>query len=330
MRRALFFLSFSCLAIAQSPAPADWRFAQPDADIKGSVNLHAVLTSAAAAKAIEQIKAQSKNNTAQIDLVVGMLRTVDRVSFSGRQKAPNDMDALAEVTGSFDPQLVMGLFPSTGPSKVKAVGPHTILIGEGDSFTAAVARLDGSAPSAPADDFAASDIWFEANAAFLSKQSGQAMPPMLQDLRSVALGLTLSDSPVLDVVLDSSGADAARKLLATLNIINSAAAGSRAMASIAKNLSLAQDGSKVKMHVVIPPEVMAMIQEQAKSAVAGGAAPPQLAPLLGILGLGGASAGAPGRPAPAAGAAPPPPQQNGGAIRIYGLDDGPKEIQAPK
>jgi hypothetical protein len=332
--RALLLLSCSCLAMAQSPA--DWRFAQPDADIKASVNLQTLLKSDPVAKAIDQVKAQYKDNAAQIDLVLAMLRTVDRVSVSGIQKGPNDVDALAEVTGTFDPQLVTGFFPSTGSAKVKVVGPHTILIGEGDSFNAAVDRMGGSGPAAvAADDLANSDIWIEAGANFMAKQSGQTLPPMFQDLRDVALGLTFSDSPVFDMVLTSSSEDGAQKLLGTLNILNSAAAGSPQAAGLAKNLKLVQDGAKIKMHLVIPPEAVAMIQEQAKAAASGGNVPPQLAPLLGMLGLGGASAagthpavGASAPPRPNGAIAPAP--QNGGTIKIYGLDDGTKEIPATK
>lgn len=326
MRRALLFVSCSCLAIAQSAAPSDWRFAQPDSDIKVSVNFQALLKSAAIAKAIEQAKTQNQSSAAQIDLVMGMLRTVDRVSVSGVQKAPNDMDVLAEVSGSFDPQIVTNFFPSTGKSKVKVIGPHTVLIGEGDSFTAALARLNGSAPSAPVDDLAASDVWIEANAGFIAKQSGQQTSPMLKDLRGLAVGLTLSDAPVFDVVLNAASDAGAATMLQTFQAMTPLLATQPSSAALAKNLSLRQDGSRVRMHLVIPPEVVAMIQQQAASAANSGGVPTQLTPLLSTLGLGGASAIAPA--APAASATKAPPAQNGGTIRIYGLDDGPKEVPA--
>jgi hypothetical protein len=319
------------MALAQASAPADWRFAHPNADMKVSVNFQALLKSDAVAKAMEQVKAQAKDNAAQIDLVMGMLRTIDRVSVSAVQKAPNDMDVLAEVSGSFDPQLIAGFFPSNGKSQVKVVAPHTILIGDGDSFTAAVARLNGPAPAEAVGGLPQSDIWIEAGVEFLAKQSGQAMPPMLQDLRGFAVGLTLADSPVVDVVLTASGEEGARKLLGTMKIMNAAAAGQPSVGDLTKNISLEQDGSRVKMHAVIPPEIVAMIQDQAKSAMAGGSVPTGLAPLLSTLGLGGGIAGSPAsRPRAGTAAAPPAPAQNGGTIKIYGLDDGTKEIQAPK
>ena len=329
MTRALLLLSCSCLAMAQSPAPADWRFAQPDADIKMSVNLQAVMKSDGVAKAIERIKAQAKDNTAQVDMVAAMLRTVDRVSVSGIQRGSNDVDVLAEVTGSFDPQIIAGFFPSTGAAKVKVVAPHTILIGEGDTFAAALDRLNGP-PVEDTSGLAQSDIWIDAGASFLAKQqSGQQAPPMLKDLRGVALGLTLSDAPVFDLVLTEADDAGAASLLQTVQAMTPLLASQPNTAALMKNLNLSQDGARLRLHLVVPPEVVAQIQQQAAAAASSsaGGLPPQLAPLLGVLGIGGNAAN--GQSKPAAGAAPAPPQ-NDGAVKIYGLDDGPKEVPAPK
>lgn len=328
MTRALLLLSFCSLGIAQSPASSgiDWRFAQPNADVKLSVNLQALLKSDAVAKAIEQGKAQAKGNAAQVEMALAMLRTIDRVSVSARQKAPNDMDVLAEVTGSFDPQLIAGMFPSAGKSQVKVIGPHTILIGEGDSFTQALARMNGPAAPAVSDDAAgSSDIWIEGDAAMLAQQSGQPVPPMLKGLRGFALGLTLSDAPVVNLVLSAADEAGAASMLKTLQALTPLLAAAPNTAAVTKALSLTQDGSKLRMHMVVPPEMLAMLQQQATSAANGGTLPAQLAPLLGSFGLGGAASS----PKPPVRAAEAPPQ-NGGKIMIYGLDDGTKELPGPK
>ena len=98
----------------------------------------------------------------QIDMALAMLRTVDRVSISAIQKTPGTPDVLVQVTGSFDAPSLTGMFPSTGTSVVKAVGPHTILVGEGDSFKRAEARLNSAAAlSARPGEMEQSDIWIK-------------------------------------------------------------------------------------------------------------------------------------------------------------------------
>lgn len=335
MTRSLLLLGFCSLAMAQSPAPGltpfssspvDWRFAQPDADMKIGINFQALLKSDAVAKAIEQGKAQAKDNAAQIDFALAMLRTIDRVSVSAHQQNTNDMDVLAEVTGSFDPQLITGFFPSTGKSQVKAVGPHTLLIGEGDSFAHAVERMSGAPAPTPTNDLQQSDIWIQADAKMFAQQSAQPMPPMLQNLRGLAMGLTLSESPVVDLILNTTDDAAANGLLQTLQLMSGPmlAAASPQLASVGKALTFKQDGSNLRMHLVVPPEALAMLQQQAASA--GDGILSQIAPMMGGLGIGGAAASTSKPPVHSA----EPPPQNGGKIKIYGLDDGTKEISAPK
>ena len=331
--RALLLLGFCSLALAQTPPETDWRFAHPDADMKISLNLQAILNSPAVMKAIDQGKSQAKDNAAQIQLVLAMLKTVDRISVSGRQRGPSDMDVLAQVTGSFDPQLIAGFFPSTGKSKVKVVGPHTILIGEGDSFARASERMASGAPM-PGDEMEKSDIWLTASSSFLAKQAAsqagnaavQQTPPVFQSLHDVSLGLNLGEAPEINMLLTTTDAAAAGEMLKTFQDGIGQLAQATPMAGVAaKALSMKQDGSRVRLHFVVPPELLALGQQLAQQQAASGGLPAQLTPLLGMLGLGGpASAVTP----PARAITPVPPPQNGGKIVIYGLDGGPKEIPA--
>jgi hypothetical protein len=230
------------------------------------------------------------------------------------------------VTGSFDPQLIAGMFPSMGKGQVKVVGEHAILIGDGESFTQAVGRLSGSAASPSGDELArASDIWLEISGEMLNQQAGQQNSPMLKDVRAFSVGLTLSESPVIDMVVTVADSTVAATYLTLLKAMTPMLATSPAAATLARDISMTQDGANVRAHLVMPPEMLAMLQQQA-SAMAGSGMPAQLAPLLGSFGIGGAAAPAgksPARPAEA-------PPQNGGKIKIYGLDDGPKELPAPK
>lgn len=322
MTRAFLLLSFCSLAVAQ-PAPSDWRFAHPNADLKVAINVHALLMADPVAKAIEQYKAQPNANPAQVDFVMAVLRTIDRVAMSARQQGPNDTDALVLMTGSFDPALITAFFPKTGKSQAKAVGPHALLIGEGDSFSAAVTRMSGPVDPANADaDPDPSDIWVEAKAAFIAKQSNQDLPPMFQGLKTVAVGLKVADSPELNVVLGAADNDGASGLLGMVKLLTSQlAVATPAATSAMKALTFQQDGSKVKLHYVIPPEALAALQQQAASAQLPAQLPTQLAPFLTALGVGAAAQ-------PKVGAAAQP--QNDGKIVIHGLDGGPKEVPASK
>ncbi len=160
----------------------------------------------------------------------------------------------------------------------------------------------------------------------LPQQSAQPQQtlPALKDLKRVALGLNFSDSPVLNVVLTSASDASAATLLTTLQAMLPLLAASPQSAAITKNLKLAQDGPELRMRLTIPPDMVAMLQQQAMSAAGDGGIPAQLSPLLGAFGLG---------PTPGKKTAPsatPAPPQNPGSIKIYGLDGGPKEIPIQK
>jgi hypothetical protein len=338
--RTLFLLGFCSLALAQTPSgPAaangsavDWRFAHPDADMKMSLNLQALLNSPAIAKAIDQGKSQAGGNAMQIELAMAMLKTVDRISLSVHQKAPaagkaapgSDVDVLVQVTGAFDSQLIAGLFPSTGSSKVKVVGPHTLLIGDGDSFAQAAERMKSGAP-VPNDELEKGDIWFSASSSFLAQQAGTSSPigntpPALQGLRRLSLGLNLSEAPELNMLLTATDSKAATEMLTMFQ----AGAGQLAQLNAtagdaAKTLTMKQEGSNIRLHLVVPAELVALAQQQ----VSSGALPSQLAPLLGGFGM-----GAFGGSKPSTAVTPEPPPQNGGKIVIYGLDGGPKQMPA--
>jgi hypothetical protein len=332
--RILLLFGFCSLALAQAPSQAgvDWRFAQPDADIKMSLNVQALLNSPSIAKAIEQGKTQAGNNAMQIDLVLGMLRTVDRISISAHRKADAkaqfDLDVVGQVTGSFNPQLIAGFVPSTSKSKVKAVGPNTLLFGEGDSLSQAAERMTGGMPT-PADQQGQNDFWISAGYGFLSQQAkgaGQPMPPLFQSLREVSLGLNLGDAPEINVLLTAADAAAAGEILKMFQgAMGPVGQLNPAAGAAAKALSMKQDGSNVRLHLVVPPEVMASAQQFAQQQAATAGVGAQLAPLLGSLGLG--SFAPAGSAKPSAGATPPvPPPPARGNIVIYGLDGGPKQI----
>ena len=320
MTRALIFLGLCSIAVAQ-PAAVDWRFAHPDADMKLGINLKSVLNSSLVTKAIEQAKAQAKDNGPQIDLVLGMVRTIDEVSVSLHQKGPNDADVLAELSGAnFSPQLIAAFFPATGKAVAKPISAHTLLIGEGDSFTQAMERTNAGAPI-PGDDLQQNDIWLDVGPALLAQQdSNPQLPPFLKGIKGVALGLMLSDSPKVDIAVTAADSASAGTMMTALQQLAPMLAASAGGAGANVAPKFQQDGSRVKMQVTIPPELITMLQQQAASGTAGAmpGLPPQLSSLLSSLGLGGGA-----KPD-----AKPPAPQDGGKVIIYGLDGGPKEIPA--
>ena len=319
----------------------DWRFAQPDADLRMSLNVQAVLKSDPVNAALKKAEeGTTKEQTAQIQMVMGILSSIDRIAISARQKAgaakpaagatsaaslASDSDALVWVTGSFDPKIVLGLFPSTGTSKVQQVGPHSILIGEGDSFAKALARISGQAAAGPADELADNDLWIAGDTAMMTPQAGSpsSSPISLQDLKKFSLGVNFKASPEVNLNLIAADDAGAGRMMGQMQVLMALAGTAPQAASLKQMLQFKQEGPSVKLHMVIPPEVLQMAQTMAQQNLSGGGAgagassPMQgLAPLLGLLGMGG---GAKSQPAPA-----PKPS---GDIVIYGLDDGPRVIK---
>jgi hypothetical protein len=201
------------------------------------------------------------------------------------------------------------------------VDPHTLLIGEGDSFAAAEGRLSG--PAVLGDELEGSDLWVSMGSDFLARQikqqAGQAMP--LPGMRGISMGLTLGtgEAPEVNMLLTAIDEAGAGEILKTLQTaMGQVALTTPTAGAAAKALSLKQDGAKIQVHYVIPPEMMALGQQLARQQAASGALPSQLAPLLGMFGMGGAGK-SPNTPAQA------PPTD--GVIKIYGLDGGPKVIQ---
>lgn len=331
-------LALCAATIGFSQTTTDWRFAHPDAEMRMSVNLQAILKSpfvtAALAKAQETATPEQKT---QMQFVLGMLSSIDTIAVSARDlaaassrpaaatrspkagaAAPNT-DALVLVTGSFDPATVQKLFPSTGTSKVQQIGPHTILIGEGASFIRAVQRMSGPAPSAPPDELEQSDLWIEGSGAVMSQPGSQVTLPALKDLKRFSIGLNLRDSLDVNLNLTAGNDAAAGQILTTLQGLMAMAGASPQAASLQQMLQFRQEGPVAKVHMNVPPQMLQAMQNGIQSGAMGS----QLQPLLGRFGI-----SAPGTAAaPAAAAPPPPPAQEHGDIVIYGLEGGPKVIK---
>lgn len=262
----LLSLGLACLGFVQ--AQPDWRFAHPNADMRISFNVQTLLKAPSVIEALH-----SNQNQAETQLVVGFLSSIDRISVSSRETG-KDSDVLVLVTGNFDSSSIQSMFPSSGTSQVKQVGPHAVLIGEAASFSEAVQRMAGEAPAGTRDELEQSDIWVAGSSDLIYPQQGSPAPPALKAMRTFSLGLNLGDSPEINVALNAIDADGAAQILSALREI---------MGPLGQALDAKQGGPKVRLHFPLPPEIIRMAQAQALS----GSLPEQLQPLMGLLGLAG-------------------------------------------
>ena len=305
-------------SVCWGQSTTDWRFAHPDADLRLSVNFKAVMPALAGAIGQSQLQAPPEQQE-KIREILGILSTVDRISISARQKTAKDTDALVLVTGDFDAKRIQEFFPSSSAGQVRQVGPRAVLLGEGASFTQAVRRMAGPAVAAPGE-FEHSDVWLEAGPAILRRQQSPQTPPAFRDVQSFSLGLNLTESPEINLMVRATDAQAAQQLLAAVQGMMALTLPSgKETDALQRALQMRQDGDRIRVHFVAPPELMRAAQAQAAS----GALANQLQPLLGMLGVQGAA------PAPAARAAEPQVTvpDTGGKIIIYGLDNGPREVK---
>jgi hypothetical protein len=315
---------------AQTQTQTDWRFAHPDADIRASINVQTLLKSPVIAAMKEQAPKESQ---AQIGMAVAMLSTIDRVSFSARQTAPgagntgtaSDADVLVLISGGFDAQFLQSMLGAGGP-QAKQVDPHTVLVGQGPSFTQALARLSGKAPDGASsnDELEPSDLFIDGDLTRLSQQQGQPTPPPLQNVRRFSLGMNMGENVDLSLILTTADAADVQLLMKTFHDLMAQGGTTPEMASmLAKALDMRQDGAKLRVHFVPPPEMIQAAQQAAAGGDPTGGSLASIQPLLNMLGMGGGPAATPAKPTE-------PPPANGGKIMIYGLDGGPKEIKPPK
>ncbi|HEX5431659.1 MAG TPA: hypothetical protein VFW83_06820, partial [Bryobacteraceae bacterium] len=324
-RIGVLVFAFSCLALGQPaagfPDGIDWRFAHPNADLRMSVNVQDLLKSPAVSAAIQQIEANSEpKQAAQIEYVLGMLSAVDRISFSLVQTYGGGSDTLILVKGRF-PKGVEGVLSGKGNNEVQRLDENTILIGQstlGDSssFKDAVHRMNmiGDPKSLHRDELEQSDLWIGGGDRLLSQYSANAPPPF-RSVRSLSLGLNLRETPELSLILSTSGPQGAKQVLDGLQAFTAqtAAMSPQAAAMLQEALHLQQDGSRVRLHYAVSPELLKAIEAQAGS---GGSTQLTLSPLLKFLGVGAAG----GTASPAASSVPSPDTH--GKIIIYGLDGG--------
>lgn len=301
-------------AFAQVPAQ-DWRFAHPGATLVGGFRPKAVLDSPLVNTLIAQATAKDPSS----GMMVGMMRSVvgglTEVRFSIRDMGKGkDPDVLALVSGQLDEAIVDSM--AKGKAGVHRIDANTLLLGEGQSLADAVIRLSKPATGLQAraldrsKALADHDLWL---AGTLPEIPNMAIP-MLDTLRGLALGISLQNDLRLEVALDMDSAKTAEDLVSLVRVSQKQQPG------LGAALQSDVDGSTARFRMMLPGDQVIQAVKQGMEQ-SGGAA----SPLAGLLGTSLGSSALPTfkstTPEPAA---RPKPKQ--GTIKIYGLDEGTREI----
>lgn len=300
-------------AFAQVPVTQaqtqDWRFAHPGATLIGGFRVKAVLDSPLVNNLIAQATAKDPSTGA----IVGMVRTalggVVEVRFSvrdmGKGKNP---DVLALVSGVLDEAAAGAL--TQGKTGVRRINANTLLVGEGQSLEDAIIRLSKPATGLQAralersKALAKNDLWLAGTLPELPMTI-----PVLDSLRSVALGISAQSDLNIEVALETASPKLAEDL------VSSARRSQIEQPALGAALQSEVDGSTARFRFMMPGDQVIQAVQQG---IANSSAQSSLAGLLG--------------PAPAFRSAAPEPaapaQPKRDTVRIYGLDEGTREIKA--
>lgn len=298
---------------AQAPAQ-DWRFAHPGATLVGGFRVKAVLDSPLVNTLITQATAKDPSGGAMVGLMRSAIGGVTEIRFSildmGKGQNP---DVLALVTGAVDDAMAGAM--TQGKTTIHRIDANTLLLGEGQSLEDAVARLSKPATGLQARALDRSkalsnhDFWL---AGTLPGIPNMAMP-MLDSLRGLALGISLQSDLSVEVALDMNSAKMAEDL------VSSARRSQVQQPGLGAALQSDVEGSTARFRFAMPGDQVIQAVQQG---MANGGAP---SPLAGIL---GSSFGSNALPTFKSSAPrPDAPADPNGAIKIYGLDDGTREIK---
>ena len=311
----------SCLligsaAFAQVPAQPsqDWRFAHPGATLVGGFRVKAVLDSPLVNTLIAQATAKDPSAGAMVGMMRSAIGGVTEIRFSVRDMGKGqNPDVLALVTGVVDDAMAGAM--TQGKTTVHRIDANTLLLGEGQSLEEAVARLSKPATGLQAraldrsKALANHDFWL---AGTLPEVPSMTIP-MLDSLRGLALGISLQNDLRVEVALDMNSAKMAEDL------VSSARRSQAQQPGLGAALQSEVDGSTARFRFAMPGDQVIQAVQQG---MANGGAPSPLAGILGSsLGSGALPTFKSSAPRPDAPADPK------GTIKIYGLDEGTREIK---
>jgi hypothetical protein len=300
-------------AFAQAPTQ-DWRFAHPGATLVGGFRIKAVLDSPLVNTLIAQAAAKDPSSGALVGMARTMLGGVSEVHFSIRDMGKGkDPDVLALITGQLDESMVTAM--AKGKAGVHRIDANTVLLGEGQSLEDAVARMSKPATGLQARALDRSktlgtyDLWIAGTLPELPMTI-----PVLASMHGVALGISMQSDLRMELALDMESAKMAEDL------VSSARRSQVKQPGLGAALQSEVDGSTARFQITLPGDQVIQAVQQG---IANGTAQ---SPLAGILGTSLGSTGLPTftstTPAPAA-----PPEPMRGTVRIYGLEEGTREVK---
>jgi hypothetical protein len=302
-------------AFAQVPAQ-DWRFAHPGATLVGGFRIKAVLDSPLVNTLIAQATAKDPSSGVMVGMMRSTLGAVSEVRFSVRDMGKGtNPDVLALVTGVMDDAVLGALTQgkTQGKTTFRRIDANTILVGEGQSLEDAVARLSKPATGLQARALDRSkalgdyDLWLSG----MIPEIPTMKIPMLDSLRGLALGMSLQNDLRVEVDLDTTNAKTAEDL------VSAARRSQVQQPGLGSALQSEVDGNTARFRIELPGDQVIQAVKQGMEQGAGAQSP-----LAGLLGQ-SLPMFKSTTPAPAA-----PAEPMRGTIRIYGLDDGTREIQA--
>jgi hypothetical protein len=362
---ASLFVGTLALAASGQAQPNSWELGHPDAKLMIGIDLKGLRESAAGQAVREQWKAQPQQ-IGPAALAMGFLEQVDSIFISSPALSPavsktaprvtpgkaavkpavatsNNPPFLVVVEGSLPVEQLLAFLPGTShryhevnifrgakatDASIAALDARTIVLGDEKSVLGAIDRR-GHAPAVAspllkrAEALASThEVWVIA-ADSLSKfqpQSADGANPlasqMASKIKGVDMGLSVRDGLQFEMSLAAEDAKVAEQMSqlvsSQLSLALLAQANNPQAAEMAKRLHVDADGTSVRMSFALSAEEFA---QQVKTAQATMMARAQ------------ASAAAPAqetRPQPVK---MQPKPTTPGKVRIYGLDEGVKEIQ---
>jgi len=313
-----FFVGSAAFAQAPSAVPSgsDWRFAHPGATLVGGFRLKAVLNSPLMNTLIAEATAKDPSTGMVVGLIRSSVGGVTEVRFSVRDMGKGkDPDVLALVTGQLDEAMVAAM--AKGKAGAHRIDANTVLLGEGKSLEDAVARLSKPATGLQAraldrsKALADHDLWL---AGTLPEIPNMTIP-MLNTLRGLALGISLQNDLRLELALDMDSAKTAEDL------VSAARRSQVQQPGLGAALQSEVDGSTARFRFALPGDQVLQAVHQGMQQNGGGTSP-----LAGLLGTSFGSTTLPTFKSTTSEPAAQPKSKQG-TIRIYGLDEGTREIQ---
>jgi hypothetical protein len=279
----------------------DWRFAHPGATLVGGVRVTGLLQSPILNSLIEQNTAKDPTSAAMVAAIRTALSGVSEIRFSVEDNGTSQPDVLAMITGHLDDAAAASL--AQGKATLRRIDPDHLLIGEGSSLDDAVRRLNEppvkleSRAVEKARPMANYDVWL---AGALPETPITAS--LSEMLKGLALGMSLGNDFKLEVALDTASAKMAEDLVS-----KAIETQKQQQQAIGGTLNAMVDGATARFRFEMEGSRVA---QAIQDAIAKGGLPQ-------VSGLVPPQASQPA-------AAPKEPERK--TVIIYGLDNGPKEV----